>query len=153
MILSSPFVKATSSICFKMRSRANWQSAQPGVMLYMPATHVSIEGTENPLSQLSVADDMSQGHFTASPKDSSTDRKKAIKASCRTLAMQFCQPVRRSRASRSKRSLPNQSRLSSLERILQRPWRTTSMRKCSLTFRPLPYRLLRQNSVQTCSLN
>ncbi|KAF3046256.1 hypothetical protein E8E11_008418 [Didymella keratinophila] len=44
-----------------MRSKADWQPAQPGVMLYMPATRVSIEDTEHSMYRLSVIDGSSQG--------------------------------------------------------------------------------------------
>ncbi|KAJ4989817.1 hypothetical protein SVAN01_04654 [Stagonosporopsis vannaccii] len=42
-----------------MGSRLNWQSAQNGVMLYMPATRVSIEDTQESMSPLSVTYDTS----------------------------------------------------------------------------------------------
>ncbi|KAH6620467.1 hypothetical protein C7974DRAFT_234773 [Boeremia exigua] len=40
-----------------MRSRARWQSAQPGVMVYMPAPRVSVDETRDSLSRLSVTGD------------------------------------------------------------------------------------------------
>ncbi|KAF1933924.1 uncharacterized protein M421DRAFT_105 [Didymella exigua CBS 183.55] len=42
-----------------MRSKADWQLAEPGVMLYMPATRVNIEDTKHLLSQLGVTADAS----------------------------------------------------------------------------------------------
>lgn len=44
-----------------MRSRLDWQPAQHGVMVYTPATRVSVEDTQQSMSRLSFLEDASSG--------------------------------------------------------------------------------------------
>lgn len=47
-----------------MRAGLVWRHAQPGVLLYTPAPRVSIDDTEQSLSQLRVLDCTSSGNVT-----------------------------------------------------------------------------------------
>jgi hypothetical protein len=46
---------------YRMRARPDWQPAQQGVMIYMPAPRVSLRDTEVSLSRLSVTTDADAG--------------------------------------------------------------------------------------------
>lgn len=51
-----------------MRSKANWQPAEHGVLVYQPAPHVSVEDTEYALSDLSFSDTDGSGKCIVATK-------------------------------------------------------------------------------------